>query len=109
MYKKFPNLISICLFFICNFSNSQDLVDITNGMDPSKTQRPIGISDNEGGIGDGRGWSTNLYLPGNMLSGSTPSNKDNTLTSIRFMIDKAGTNEPIGDIVYKDVKIYLFN
>ena len=108
--KFFKYVISFFLFLICNFSNSQDLVDITNGKDPSgNTSRFIGISDNEGGVGDGRGWSANLYLPGDMLSGQALTNKDNTLNSVRFLLDKAGTIEPPGDVVFKDVKIYLFN
>ena len=108
--KKLNYFLLFCLVLLINPVKSQDLVDITKGMNyTGKESRSIGISDNEEGTGDGRGWSANLYLPSEILSGPALTNKDNTLTSVRFMIDKAGMADPAGDVVFKDVKIYLFN
>ena len=108
--KFFKYVISFCLFLICNFSNSQDLVDITKSMNyTGKQNADICISDNSGGFGTGVGWSANLYLPSEISSGSQPVNKDNVLNSMRVMIDKAGTGMTLGSILFKDIKIYLFH
>ena len=108
--KFFKYVISFFLFLICNFSNSQDLVDITKSMNyTGKQNADICISDNSGGFGTGVGWSANLYLPSEISSGSQPVNKDNVLNSMRVMIDKAGTGMTLGSILFKDIKIYLFH
>ncbi|MBP6459027.1 MAG: gliding motility-associated C-terminal domain-containing protein [Crocinitomicaceae bacterium] len=108
--KFFKNSFFITfLFFISTNLFSQTLVDITTsgGSGYSFTDTYRVINNNYNGIGDGMGWSANLYLPGEMGA-------SNKLQSMRFMVDYAPSTAPPPaetgiSYTFTDVTIYLFH